>query len=223
MCMVLATVVVLSAVAACAHTYSACAWVVSESETVSGDLTTCFVLLLCRMTIWLFATPPGLQASSMLSSSAGCVLAAPSLTAPGGATWWRPTCWRHWTMARQGAAVDTVAYQHAITLPVALNLALGPGLLLLIVLAVAPDAFQPPRSAFPPFSSPPKHHISPHPPCLLMLMLMLMQLDAALLDVTDPEPLPPSSRLWTHPRVRLTPHVASMTSREVRVRVCACV
>ena len=31
----------------------------------------------------------------------------------------------------------------------------------------------------------------------------------ATLDVTDPEPLPAGHPLWTHPRVRLTPHVSS--------------
>ncbi|MET0283121.1 MAG: D-isomer specific 2-hydroxyacid dehydrogenase family protein [Polyangiales bacterium] len=31
----------------------------------------------------------------------------------------------------------------------------------------------------------------------------------ATLDVTDPEPLPAAHPLWTHPRVRLTPHVSS--------------
>ena len=31
----------------------------------------------------------------------------------------------------------------------------------------------------------------------------------ATLDVTDPEPLPEGHPLYTHPRVRLTPHVSS--------------
>jgi phosphoglycerate dehydrogenase-like enzyme len=31
----------------------------------------------------------------------------------------------------------------------------------------------------------------------------------ATLDVTEPEPLPAEHRLWTHPRVRLTPHISS--------------
>jgi glyoxylate/hydroxypyruvate reductase A len=37
------------------------------------------------------------------------------------------------------------------------------------------------------------------------------RLSEAVLDVTDPEPLPPDDSLWTHPRVRITPHIASMT------------
>ena len=37
------------------------------------------------------------------------------------------------------------------------------------------------------------------------------QLAEAVLDVTDPEPLPPAHTLWCHPRVQITPHIASMT------------
>jgi phosphoglycerate dehydrogenase-like enzyme len=33
------------------------------------------------------------------------------------------------------------------------------------------------------------------------------------LDVTDPEPLPPGHRLWTHPRVVVTPHTAGGSPR----------
>jgi phosphoglycerate dehydrogenase-like enzyme len=33
------------------------------------------------------------------------------------------------------------------------------------------------------------------------------------LDVTDPEPLPPDHRLWTHPRVIVTPHTAGGSPR----------
>ncbi|MFI4951217.1 MAG: 2-hydroxyacid dehydrogenase [Caulobacterales bacterium] len=40
------------------------------------------------------------------------------------------------------------------------------------------------------------------------------RLARAILDVTDPEPLPPDSPLWRHPRVVLTPHIASMTQPE---------
>lgn len=36
-------------------------------------------------------------------------------------------------------------------------------------------------------------------------------LSAAMLDVTDPEPLPAGHPFWSHPRILLTPHVASMT------------
>ena len=34
--------------------------------------------------------------------------------------------------------------------------------------------------------------------------------EAALLDVTATEPLPPESLLWTHPRVVLTPHTSAL-------------
>ncbi|MBA4090720.1 MAG: glyoxylate/hydroxypyruvate reductase A [Sphingobium sp.] len=36
-------------------------------------------------------------------------------------------------------------------------------------------------------------------------------LSGAVLDVTEPEPLPADHAFWTHPRILLTPHVASMT------------
>ncbi|MEP6721595.1 MAG: glyoxylate/hydroxypyruvate reductase A [Variovorax sp.] len=37
------------------------------------------------------------------------------------------------------------------------------------------------------------------------------QISEAVLDVTDPEPLPPTHAFWQHPRIQLTPHIASMT------------
>ncbi len=40
------------------------------------------------------------------------------------------------------------------------------------------------------------------------------RLSAAFLDVTDPEPLPSDSPLWTHPKIILTPHVAGNTRAE---------
>jgi glyoxylate/hydroxypyruvate reductase len=36
-------------------------------------------------------------------------------------------------------------------------------------------------------------------------------LSAAMLDVTDPEPLPEDHPLWSHPKVMITPHIASVT------------
>jgi glyoxylate/hydroxypyruvate reductase A len=36
-------------------------------------------------------------------------------------------------------------------------------------------------------------------------------LSAAMLDVTDPEPLPEDHLLWSHPKVMITPHIASVT------------
>jgi glyoxylate/hydroxypyruvate reductase A len=45
------------------------------------------------------------------------------------------------------------------------------------------------------------------------------QLDAAVLDVAEPEPLTPGHPLWRHPRVMLTPHVASMTQPDSAVDV----
>lgn len=37
------------------------------------------------------------------------------------------------------------------------------------------------------------------------------RLAAAMLDVTDPEPLPEGHALWSHPKVIITPHIASVT------------
>ncbi|MBR0680880.1 glyoxylate/hydroxypyruvate reductase A [Roseomonas eburnea] len=43
------------------------------------------------------------------------------------------------------------------------------------------------------------------------------RLSAAILDVAEPEPLPPGHPFWSHPRIWLTPHVASMTQPETAV------
>lgn len=40
---------------------------------------------------------------------------------------------------------------------------------------------------------------------------------AAILDVMEPEPPPAGHPFWTHPRIWLTPHVASMTQPETAV------
>lgn len=45
------------------------------------------------------------------------------------------------------------------------------------------------------------------------------QIGAAILDVTDPEPLPSTSPLWAHPRVIITPHIASISQTESAGRV----
>jgi glyoxylate/hydroxypyruvate reductase A len=37
------------------------------------------------------------------------------------------------------------------------------------------------------------------------------QIGDAMRDVTVPEPLPPTHAFWRHPRIQLTPHIASMT------------
>lgn len=42
-------------------------------------------------------------------------------------------------------------------------------------------------------------------------------LSGAVLDVTDPEPLPAGHPFWSHPRILLTPHNASMTSPDTAV------
>lgn len=43
-------------------------------------------------------------------------------------------------------------------------------------------------------------------------------LSGAVLDVTDPEPLPPDHPLWRHPSILLTPHIASVTQPETAAR-----
>ncbi len=39
-------------------------------------------------------------------------------------------------------------------------------------------------------------------------------LEAAILDVTDPEPLPPDHPLWSHERILVTPHIAAETKAD---------
>jgi glyoxylate/hydroxypyruvate reductase A len=51
----------------------------------------------------------------------------------------------------------------------------------------------------------------------LLAALASGQLSGAVLDVTEPEPLPKVHPLWSHPRVFITPHVASMTQPETAV------
>jgi len=56
-------------------------------------------------------------------------------------------------------------------------------------------------------------------PQALLAALEEGRLGAALLDVTDPEPLPPDDPLWRHPRILLTPHIASRTAPETAARM----
>ncbi len=47
--------------------------------------------------------------------------------------------------------------------------------------------------------------------CALLEAIDAGRLAGATLDVFRDEPLPPSHPFWTHPRIRVTPHVAAMT------------
>lgn len=48
----------------------------------------------------------------------------------------------------------------------------------------------------------------------LLRVLDQGHLRAAILDVVDPEPLPPEHRFWSHERVLITPHIAAVTQAE---------
>lgn len=45
------------------------------------------------------------------------------------------------------------------------------------------------------------------------------RIGAAVLDVADPEPLPPEHPFWRHPGILLTPHIASMTQPDTAAAV----
>ncbi|NIF45972.1 glyoxylate/hydroxypyruvate reductase A, partial [Burkholderia sp. Tr-862] len=51
----------------------------------------------------------------------------------------------------------------------------------------------------------------------LLAALASGRLDSAILDVTEPEPLPAGHPFWTHPRIRITPHIASATRPDTAV------
>lgn len=53
----------------------------------------------------------------------------------------------------------------------------------------------------------------------LLAALESGQLAHAVLDVTEPEPLPPEHAFWRHPNISLTPHIASMTQPETAAQV----
>jgi glyoxylate/hydroxypyruvate reductase A len=53
----------------------------------------------------------------------------------------------------------------------------------------------------------------------LLSALASGQISAAMLDVTDPEPLPPGHSFYSHPQIMLTPHVAGVTRRDSAVQM----
>lgn len=59
-------------------------------------------------------------------------------------------------------------------------------------------------------------HLDPE---ALLAALDSGHLSGAMIDVTDPEPLPAGHAFWTHPKILLTPHVASETRPETAVDV----
>ena len=52
----------------------------------------------------------------------------------------------------------------------------------------------------------------------LLSLLDEGHLSGAVLDVFDPEPLPAGHAFWTHPRIIMTPHIASMTRADSAAR-----
>lgn len=44
-------------------------------------------------------------------------------------------------------------------------------------------------------------------------------LSYAVLDVVEEEPLPPTSPLWTHPKVSITPHISAISTPELVIGV----
>jgi len=52
----------------------------------------------------------------------------------------------------------------------------------------------------------------------LLAALDAGQLAGAVIDVTEPEPLPVDHALWAHPKVLLTPHIASATQADTAAR-----
>ncbi len=61
------------------------------------------------------------------------------------------------------------------------------------------------------------HHVLPD----ILAALDSGQLSGAILDVFAPEPVPPEDPVWTHPRVLVTPHLASVPNRPERARYIA--